>query len=152
MRIKDFTAPERRPGRAVRSVLLAAGVFFGAVLCMTQAVSAYVLIEPFNAWGEPDFPVEWRLNTFWDDTSIGNEFEILRGSFEPWVDVSNVDVSVTEGPEITTQQPCGLQQNSISHVSMEDCFNQCTGGCLAVTSTVLFPFGDGFWNTNTVAG
>jgi hypothetical protein len=37
----------------------------------------------------------------------------------------------------------------INHLSMEDCHSQCTGGCLAVTSSVLYNAGDGFWNPNT---
>lgn len=119
-----------------------------AVLVLSSTASAYVLISPPNAWIGPDIPVVWRLNTTLNDATIANEFEILRGGFDTWEGVANFDLQFLEGATTTA---CGLQQNGQNSLSMTDCFNQCTGGCLAVTSTILFQFGDGFWNTNTVS-
>ncbi|MEZ4649719.1 MAG: zinc-dependent metalloprotease [Candidatus Eisenbacteria bacterium] len=102
-----------------------------------------------TAWIGPDVPVPWSLNTSIDDNSISNEFEILRESFNVWQNhVANLDVQFQEGASTTF---CGLSQNGVNHLSMEDCFSQCTGSCLAVTSTILYAVGDGFWNTNTVS-
>jgi len=115
--------------------------------------NAYRLIEignRFTAWIGPDIPVPWQLNTTLNDGTIDDEFEILRGSFDIWEDhVANLNISFVEGVNTTL---CGLVQNGVNHLSMQDCNSQCTGSCLAVTSTILFQFGDGFWNINTVAG
>ncbi len=121
---------------------------FAALISSPMQASAYVLIDPPNAWGKPDLPVDWHLNQTINDPSITNEYQIIRESFLVWSAVAGVDLSFLEGAASTF---CGLAQNQQNHVSVEDCNNQCTGGCLAVTSTVLFATGDGFWNSNTVA-
>lgn len=133
---------------------LGTGLALGTVLSLAavQLAEAYVLIETdtnrYTAWIGPDLPVPWQLNTSINDNTITNEFDILRACFDVWENnVANLDVEFLEGPSTTF---CGLSQNRVNHLSMEDCFSQCTGGCLAVTSSILYNGGDGFWNTETV--
>ncbi len=135
-----------------KRMMTGTGICAGLSLALTTAASAYVLIDVdtdrFTGWIGPDHPVEWRLNTDLNDNTIANEFEILRGSFDAWTVIPSIDITFSEGANTTF---CGLSQNMVNHVSMEDCFSQCTGSCLGVTSTVLYAVGDGFWNTNTVS-
>jgi hypothetical protein len=113
------------------------------------AAEAYTFIG--GKWHDPALPVVWRLNTFHNEPSIpGNgEFVDLRESPQVWEDIANNDFTHMEGPEITTQFPCGLQTDGQNVISMRDCLNQCTGGCLGVTATSIdigvdYSMGDGF--------
>ena len=133
---------------------LGTGAAMATVLSLAfgQIAQGYVLIDVdtnrYTAWVGPEIPVPWSLNTSIDDNTISNEFEILRGSFDVWATrIANLDVQFQEGANTTF---CGLSQNNVNHLSMEDCHSQCTGSCLAVTSTIIYNAGDGFWNTNTV--
>lgn len=134
------------------SARVLAGIFALCVVLgswLTAPASAYTLINVGNhytAWIGDDIPVQWSLNTTLNDPTITNEFEILRGSWGRWGDrVANLDLDFVEGPTTTL---CGLAQNGVNHISMQDCFNQCTGSCLAVTSTIAYSL-DGWWNVNT---
>jgi hypothetical protein len=129
--------------KAAGLALIAAAVLFAPV------AEAYTFIG--GKWQDPALPAPWRLNTFHNEPSIpGNEeFQELRDAMDAWQDLVGVGFTHQEGPEVTTNFPCGLQTDGQNVVSMRDCLNQCTGGCLGVTSTTLdfgvdYSAGDGF--------
>lgn len=133
--------------KPIHSVLLLAA-FVLLALCAGSQALAYVLMNPPNAWGPPEMAVPWRLNTTLDEPSVGgtHEFDIVRNSFLRWMAVAGTTSSVVEGASTTA---CGLAQNAINHISFRDCNNQCTSGCLAVTSTINYAPADNYWNPNT---
>jgi hypothetical protein len=130
----------------VAAALVGPALLFVAALA--PPAQAYVLLSPANAWGPPDMPVPWSLNTSLDEPTIAGtrEFDIVRNSFTRWTNVAGATASVQEGPPTTV---CGLVTNGLNHISFRDCLNQCTGGCLAVTSSMYLSPADAFWNPGT---
>ncbi len=136
------------PVRTCRHAMACSSAVFLLAAVLAPAAPAYVLLSPPNCWGPPDMPIPWSLNTSLDEPSIagGGEFTIVRNSFTRWTDVPGTTASVREVAPTTV---CGLVDNGLNHISFGDCLNQCTGGCIAVTSSIYFSPYDGFWNPET---
>jgi hypothetical protein len=127
-------------------------ILLGAAAVIALGVSlheagAYALLG--NKWLDPRMPVEYQFNTVLDETCIAgqDEFDEVRAAFQVWEDVAGVNI--TFGEQGSTTTACGLQVDGQNTMSMEDCLNQCTGSCIAVTSSVAWGNGgDPTWVVN----
>ncbi|MFB3909010.1 MAG: matrixin family metalloprotease [Candidatus Eisenbacteria bacterium] len=122
-------------------------LLLGAALLFTvlplAAAAGYVLLSPNHKWGDPDEPVEYRLNLGRNESSIPGdaEFDDLRTSFQAWQDIGT-RLAFYEGPATTN---CNFVDNGLNEVSFDDCGNNCTGSCLAVTRSIVDPQGEQMW-------
>ncbi len=91
-----------------------------------------------DRWFDPGIPVEYRLNNTEDEHCIPGEGELdeVRIAFQTWESVTGQTLRFVEGPYTAT---CGLIMDGQNTVSFEDCHDNCTGSCIAVTSTVVWP-------------
>lgn len=125
---------------------------FAALLAVSATgAGAYVLIG--DKWLDPGTPVPYRFNSALDEACItgDDEDQEIRDAFAVWANEPTVDITFVE--TAPTAGSCGLQNDGANTMSMEDCLNQCTGSCIAVTSVVTWGGGgDATWADNCVGG
>jgi hypothetical protein len=115
----------------VRTTLFTSGALL--LVCASGAF-AYSFIG--DKWLDPRHPVEYQFNTVLNEQCIAglDELDEVRAAFAVWAAVPTVSLTFGEQGSTTTQ--CGLVADGDNTISMEDCNNQCTGSCIAVTSSV----------------
>ncbi len=99
-----------------------------------QKAGAYSFIG--DKWQNPIFPVPYVFNTTLDEACItgDDEDEEVRQAFLTWEAVTGTTMSFQDVPG--NGAACGLVVDGQNTISMEDCLNQCTGSCIAVTSSI----------------
>lgn len=130
-----------------RTTLLLSGCAVAALGLTLHEAGAFALLN--NKWLDPRMPVEYQFNTVLDEACITGqeEFDEVRAAFQVWEDVPGVNITFQEMGSTTTA--CGLQVDGMNTMSMEDCLNQCTGSCIAVTSSITWGNGgDPTWIVN----
>jgi hypothetical protein len=112
------------------------------IVSIATTAPAYVLLVPNQKYGDPEEPIEYRLNVARDETSIpGNaEFNDMRASYQVWQN-EGTRAAFVEGPNHTN---CNFIDNGLNELSFDECGGQCTGSCLAVTRS-LVDSGDQMW-------
>jgi hypothetical protein len=125
---------------------LCLGVVGVATLGFAMSADAFTLIG--DEWMEPGMPVPYRFNTVLDEFCITafEEHDEIRAAFDVWEDLPETRLTFVETAGTTTA--CGLVVDGFNTMSMEDCLNQCTGGCIAVTSSLSWG-GDPTWAGST---
>jgi hypothetical protein len=126
-----------------RSPWLALPVALLLLSALVPPVGGYVLLVPNHKWGDPDRPVEYRLNITRNEASIPGsaEFDDLRTSFQVWTNVGT-RLAFAEGPNHTF---CDFSDDGFNEVAFDDCAGQCTGNCLAVTRSLTDAAIDIMW-------
>jgi len=111
-------------------------IFASGLLAMACASSALAYTFLGDKWLDPRMPVPYQFNTVLNEACIAglDEHNEVRAAFDVWSAVPTVDL--TFGEQGSTTTACGLEADNQNTMSMEDCHNQCTGSCIAVTSSI----------------
>ena len=128
--------------RAIKLLFLAS---IAVLLIGSAALNAYgyELLYPLHKWGDPDEPVEYRLNISRNEVSVPGdaEFDDVRASFQNWEDVGT-RLAFYEGPN---HGNCDFAENGLNEVAFDECGGECTGACIAVTRSITDAVVDQMW-------
>lgn len=128
--------------RTTRTLILGslALIFLGS---LTLSAYGYELLYPLHKWGDPDEPVEYRLNVDRNEAMVPGdaEFDDVRASFQNWEDIGT-RLAFYEGPN---HNYCDFEENGLNEVAFDECGGECTGACIAVTRSITDAVVDQMW-------